>query len=138
MCPPPTPPPTHTHRRPEHISPCKCQRPHTSGSLFLNIKENNDDVLVYISLPGDFSKRVISFIMSRVCSCCRAVVKIVSTSGGCIKKKQPAAAGFQPPDLSPEWGRMSQTHPCRKTGCAMRFGLLYTLDVICASGRRQL
>lgn len=51
---------------------------------------------------------VISFIMSRLCSCCRAVVKIVSTSGGCIKKK-PTAAGFQLPDLSPEWGRMSQT-----------------------------
>lgn len=89
------PPPIHTQSWTvyPHISSCKCHYPHTSGSLFLNIKENNDDVLVYVSLSREFSKMVISFIMSRVCCCCRAVVKIVSASGGCIKN---AAAGFQP------------------------------------------
>lgn len=70
-----------------HISSCKCQCPHTSGSFFLNIKQNNDDVLVYVSPSREFSKMAISFIMSRVCFCCGAVVKIVSaSSGGCMKK----------------------------------------------------
>lgn len=86
---------THSPRRPPqtswtvspHISSCKCQRPHTSGSVFPNIKANNDDVLVYGSLRGELGKMAISFIMSRVCCCCRTIVKIVSASGGCIKKK---------------------------------------------------
>lgn len=54
----------------------------------LNIKANNDDVLVFGSLFREFGKIVVSFIMSRVCCCCSAIVKIVSASGQCIKKKQ--------------------------------------------------
>lgn len=69
-----------------HIPPARFSPP--------NIKANNDDVLVYGSLLGEFSEMAISFIMSRVCCCCRAIVKIVSASGGCIKKN--SAAAFQP------------------------------------------
>lgn len=84
-----------------HISSCKCQCPHTSGSFLLNIKQNNDDVLVYVSLSREFSKMVISFIMSRVCFCCGAVVKIVSASRGCIKKTHCSEVSTGP-DLFPE------------------------------------
>lgn len=69
-----------------HISSCKCQCPHTSASFFLNIKQNNDDVLVCVFLSRELGKMAISFIMSHVCFCCGAVVKIVSASRGCIKK----------------------------------------------------
>lgn len=108
-----------------HIPPARFSPP--------NIKANNDDVLVYGSLLGEFSKMAISFIMSRVCCCCRAIVKIVSASGGCIKKKT-AQPPFNRPDLFSEEGKMSKTPALGKQVQVVQCGggLLYTLGLICA------
>lgn len=74
-CPPHSYPQQTSWTVPPRISSCKCQCPHTSGSFFLNIKQNNDDLLVYVSLLREFSEMAISFIMSHVCFCCACCCK---------------------------------------------------------------